>query len=69
MSGDEVLGLTRGFLYAGTPSVLASLWPVRNEPTLQLMDRFYARLLGTSLDKADSPPGHGGRSVLSVVWN
>ena len=53
-SGDEVIGLTRGFLYAGTPSVLASLWPVPNEPTVALMERFYAHLLRDHLDKADA---------------
>jgi CHAT domain-containing protein len=54
VSGDEVIGITRGFLYAGTPSVLASLWPVRNEPTLLLMDKFYTHLQQNDLDKADA---------------
>lgn len=54
MPGDELLGITRGFLYAGTPSVLASLWPVRNESTVLLMDRFYEHLLVGGLDKADA---------------
>ncbi|MGH7835933.1 MAG: CHAT domain-containing protein, partial [Candidatus Binatia bacterium] len=27
-SGDEFVGLTRAFIYAGTPSVVASLWKV-----------------------------------------
>jgi CHAT domain-containing protein len=53
-SGDELINLTRGFLYAGTPSVLASLWPVPNEPTVVLMERFYAHLLRDHLDKADA---------------
>ncbi len=42
--GDEVLGLVRAFLYAGTPSVLATLWPVQRESTVFFMQRFYTHL-------------------------
>ena len=42
--GDELLGLARGFLYAGTPSLLVSLWTVNDRSTAQLMRRFYAGL-------------------------
>ncbi len=44
LSGDGVLGLTRAFLYAGTPSVVVSLWDVSDRATSDLMDRFYAGL-------------------------
>ena len=43
-SGDDVVGLTRGFLYAGTSSVVASLWQVDDEATSQLMIQFYSEL-------------------------
>ncbi|MGB7440687.1 MAG: CHAT domain-containing protein [Coleofasciculaceae cyanobacterium] len=43
-SGDEVVGLSRAFMYAGTPSVLASLWKVDDEATGLLMERFYIHL-------------------------
>jgi CHAT domain-containing protein len=43
-SGDEVLGLARGFLYAGAPSLVTSLWPVHDEHTAELMAEFYTRL-------------------------
>lgn len=43
-SGDDVVGLTRGFLYAGSSSVVASLWQVDDEATSQLMIRFYAEM-------------------------
>ncbi len=43
-AGDEVVGLSRAFLYAGTPSVLASLWSVDDEATALLMERFYTHL-------------------------
>ena len=42
--GDELLGLTRGFLYAGTPSLLVSLWRVNDRSTTMLMRRFYEGL-------------------------
>ncbi len=42
--GDELVGLTRAFMYAGTPSVLVSLWPVDDLSTRLLMDRFYQEL-------------------------
>jgi CHAT domain-containing protein len=42
--GDELLGLARGFLYAGTPSLVVSLWTVSDRSTAQLMRRFYEGL-------------------------
>lgn len=43
-SGDDVVGLTRGFLYAGASSVVASLWKVDDLATSELMTYFYANL-------------------------
>ena len=48
--GDELLGLTRGFLYAGTPSLVVSLWRVSDRSTTLLMRRFYEGL-GQGLNK------------------
>jgi CHAT domain-containing protein len=42
--GDELFGLLRGFLYAGAPSLLVSLWIVHDGSTAQLMRLFYAGL-------------------------
>jgi CHAT domain-containing protein len=39
--GDELIGLVRGFLQAGTPTMLTSLWRVSDEATAHLMMRFY----------------------------
>ncbi len=39
--GEGVMGLTRGFQYAGVPRVVASLWPVQDRATAELMTRFY----------------------------
>jgi CHAT domain-containing protein len=43
-AGDEVVGLTRAFFFAGTPTVVASLWKVDDEATGELMERFYTHL-------------------------
>jgi CHAT domain-containing protein len=43
-SGDDVIGLTRGFLYAGTRSIVASLWEVDDAATSHLMQSFYRNL-------------------------
>lgn len=43
-SGDDVVGLTRGFLYAGAASIVASLWQVDDLATSTLMTRFYEEL-------------------------
>jgi tetratricopeptide (TPR) repeat protein len=41
---DELVGLTRGLLFAGARSVLATLWEVNDESTADLMRLFYGRL-------------------------
>lgn len=43
-SGDDVVGFTRGLFYAGTRSVLSSLWKVDDQATGELMTRFYTSL-------------------------
>lgn len=43
-NGDDVIGLTRGFLFAGARSVVASLWQVDDRATTTLMTRFYEHL-------------------------
>jgi CHAT domain-containing protein len=46
VTGDGLLGLTRGFMYAGAARVLASLWPADDKATAELMRRFYVAMLG-----------------------
>ena len=43
-AGDDVVGLSRAFMYAGTPSVIASLWNVDDAATELLMEHFYMHL-------------------------
>ena len=43
--GNDIIGLQRGFLYAGTDSLVGTLWRITDEgATLYLMDRFYLHL-------------------------
>ena len=51
-SGDDLVGLTRGFLYAGSNSIVASLWKVDDLATSQLMTRFYRELDKTNKREA-----------------
>jgi CHAT domain-containing protein len=50
--GEGLLGLTRGFMYAGAPRVLATLWQVDDRATSELMKRFYQKMLGEGLRPA-----------------
>ncbi|MCL5773529.1 MAG: CHAT domain-containing protein [Firmicutes bacterium] len=43
-SGDEIVGISRAFMYAGTPTVVASLWSISDVSTVQLMKDFYRKL-------------------------
>lgn len=43
--GDELLGLVRGFLLAGAPALLVSLWTVEDAATADMMTIFYTRFL------------------------
>jgi CHAT domain-containing protein len=50
--GEGLIGLTRGFMYAGTPRVLVSLWNVNDESTAVLMTHFYKAMLEQKLPPA-----------------
>jgi CHAT domain-containing protein len=41
LRGEGIVGLVSGFMNAGTPRVVASYWDVRDQPTAELMKRFY----------------------------
>jgi CHAT domain-containing protein len=43
-AGDDLVGLSRAFIYAGTPTLVASLWNVQDDSTAYLMERFYGYL-------------------------
>ncbi|MGH9901738.1 MAG: CHAT domain-containing protein, partial [Pyrinomonadaceae bacterium] len=50
--GEGLIGLTRGFMYAGSPRVVASLWRVNDRATAELMKRFYQGMLRENLRPA-----------------
>jgi CHAT domain-containing protein/tetratricopeptide (TPR) repeat protein len=50
---DEAIGLSPGFLVAGVPGVIGSLWPVDDISTMLLMKRLYEHLL-CGLDPAQA---------------
>jgi CHAT domain-containing protein len=50
--GEGLVGLTRGFMHAGSPRVVASLWEVRDRATAELMQRFYRGILTQGLRPA-----------------
>ncbi len=43
-SGDEIIGMTRAFIYAGTPSVVTTQWKVNDRASYELMKAFYLNL-------------------------
>ena len=51
IAGEGLMGLTRGFMYAGAPRVVATLWDVRDKTTSTLMAHFYRAMF----DKRQSP--------------
>jgi CHAT domain-containing protein len=57
LESEGIIGLPRGFLYAGAKSVIASLWKVNDDATAALMSRLYARI------KKGESPGSALRSA------
>ena len=51
---EGIVGLTRGFLHAGSAQVLASLWSVPDRGTAEFMRRFYDALLRRGEDAVAS---------------
>ncbi|MGZ5441893.1 MAG: CHAT domain-containing protein [Thermoanaerobaculia bacterium] len=52
-AGDEIVGLTRALLHAGTPAVLSTLWEIDDVASTALMDAFYERFV-SGLPVADA---------------
>ncbi|MGF1492572.1 MAG: CHAT domain-containing protein [Microcoleaceae cyanobacterium] len=61
--GEGLVGLTRGFMYAGSPRVIASLWSVDDVATAELMSRFYKQMLTT-----DQSPAQALRTAQLEMW-
>jgi CHAT domain-containing protein/tetratricopeptide (TPR) repeat protein len=63
LRGEGLIGLTRGFLFAGGSSVVASLWQVPDRTTAELMRKFYEAQFKNGL----SPPAALRQAQLSVA--
>jgi CHAT domain-containing protein len=50
--GDDVVGFTRGFFYAGASSIISSLWQVDDWATGELMQSFYLNMKSVNKRKA-----------------
>jgi CHAT domain-containing protein/Tfp pilus assembly protein PilF len=64
MRGEGIVGLTRGFMYAGVPRVAVSLWKVDDASTAELMRRFYDGMLNHQLS-----PAAALKAAQISIWN
>ncbi len=62
--GEGLVGITRGFMYAGAPRVVASLWAVDDAATAELMKRFYREML-----VREQRPAAALRTAQLSLWN
>jgi CHAT domain-containing protein/Tfp pilus assembly protein PilF len=62
--GEGLVGLTRGFMYAGARRVVASLWGVQDLATAELMKRFYRAMLG----EKQMRPAEALRAAQVEMW-
>lgn len=61
--GEGLIGLTRGFMYAGASRAVVSLWQVDDRATAELMGHFYQALLQDNLS-----PAAALRSAQIELW-
>jgi len=64
VKGEGLIGLTRAFMYAGTPRVVGSLWSIDDAATADLMSRFYDKMFGASRQS----PAAALRAAQIEVW-
>jgi CHAT domain-containing protein/Tfp pilus assembly protein PilF len=64
IAGEGLVGLTRGFLYAGASRVVATLWSVEDKATAELMRRFYSGILKDKLS-----PASALRAAQLAMWH
>jgi CHAT domain-containing protein len=63
INGEGLIGLTRGFMYAGASRVVASLWSVSDMATANLMGKFYE-----SMERDGMRPAAALRSAQIQMW-
>lgn len=62
--GEGLVGLTRGFMYAGSRRVVTSLWNVNDKSTANLMAEFYRGML-----QQKQPPAAALRAAQLKMWS
>lgn len=67
--GEGLIGLVRGFMYAGSRRVIASLWKVDDEATSALMTRFYRGLFEKGLPPPAALRAAQVEMLTSSRWN
>lgn len=65
--GEGLVGLTRGFMYAGAARVVVSLWNVNDRATSELMAKFYQKMLPKNADAGERPAA-ALRSAQIEMW-
>ena len=63
IKGEGLVGLTRGFMYAGAARVVVSLWNVNDKATADLMTKFYQKML-----KQKERPAAALRAAQVEMW-
>lgn len=63
IKGEGLVGLTRGFMYAGAARVVVSLWNVNDKATADLMTKFYQKML-----KQGERPAAALRAAQVEMW-
>jgi CHAT domain-containing protein/Tfp pilus assembly protein PilF len=63
IKGEGLVGLTRGFMYAGAARVVVSLWNVNDKATAELMTKFYEKML-----KKGERPAAALRGAQVEMW-
>jgi len=63
VQGEGLVGLTRGFMYAGASRVMASLWKVDDVATAELMGRFYK-----AMERDGMRPAAAMRQAQIEMW-
>ena len=63
IKGEGLVGLTRGFMYAGAARVVVSLWSVNDKATSDLMTKFYQKML-----KEGIRPAAALRAAQVEMW-
>jgi CHAT domain-containing protein len=67
--GEGLVGLTRGFMYAGAPRVMASLWNVDDVATSELMKNLYENMFKRGLTPAAALRGAQVEMWKSKRWS